>query len=125
MDDREKKRLTQRALLGDREAQERLTAAGVLLPCPFCGGDADVIAYDPRLLRPSRNHVYSVSCNECEMMFGWDIDYGGRYDTEYEAMLAWNTRAPILSSRELVQEKKTLLTERQKEETLPTLAKKM
>ncbi len=44
-----------------------------LKTCPFCGGDADVVAYDPRLLRPSRNHVYSVSCNDCEMMFGWDI----------------------------------------------------
>ena len=90
-----------RALLGDHEAAKRLTDAGVLVPCPFCGGDADVVAYDPRLLRPSRNHVYSVSCNDCEMMFGWDIDYGGRYDTEYEAMLAWNTRAPILSAEEM------------------------
>ena len=34
-------------------------------------------------------------------MFGWDIDYGGRYDTEYEAMLAWNTRATILSEGEM------------------------
>ena len=90
-----------RAMLGDREAAKRLTDAGVLVPCPFCGGSPDVVAYDPRLLRPSRNHVYSVSCNECEMMFGWDIDYGGRYDTEYEAMLAWNTRAPILSESEM------------------------
>lgn len=91
----------QRAMLGDHDAAVRLTGEGKLLPCPFCGGDADVVAYDPRLLRPSRNHVYSVSCNDCEMMFGWDIDYGGRYDTEYGAMLAWNTRAPILSESEM------------------------
>lgn len=90
-----------RALLGDHEASKRLSEAGVLVPCPFCGGEAEVVAYGPRLLRPSRNHVYSVSCNECEMMFGWDVDYGGRYDTEYEAMLAWNTRALILSAEEL------------------------
>lgn len=89
------------ALLGNKEAAKRLTEAGVLVPCPFCGGEAEVVAYGPRLLRPSRNHVYSVSCNECEMMFGWDVDYGGRYDTEYEVMLAWNTRAPILSAEEL------------------------
>lgn len=91
----------ERAMLGDRAAQERITERGELLPCPFCGGDADVVAYDPRLLRPSRNHVYSVSCNECEMMFGWDIDYGGRYDTEYEAMFAWNTRAPLLTPEQI------------------------
>ena len=90
-----------RALLGDHEASKRLTDAGVLVPCPFCGGEAEVVAYGPRLLRPSRNHVYSVSCNECEMMFGWDVDYGGRYGTEYEAMLAWNTRALILSAEEM------------------------
>jgi Lar family restriction alleviation protein len=89
------------ALLGNKEAAKRLTEAGVLVPCPFCGGEAEVVAYGPRLLRPSRNHVYSVSCNECEMMFGWDVDYGGRYDTEYEVMLAWNTRAPILSAKEM------------------------
>ena len=89
------------ALLGNKEAAKRLTEAGVLVPCPFCGGEAEVVAYGPRLLRPSRNHVYSVSCNECEMMFGWDVDYGGRYDTEYEAMLAWNTRALILSAEEM------------------------
>ena len=95
MDDKTK------ALLGDHEAAKRLTDAGVLLPCPCCEGEAEVVAYGPRLLRPSRNHVYSVSCNECEMMFGWDVDYGGRYDTEYEVMLAWNSRAPILSEEEM------------------------
>ena len=26
-----------RALLGDHEASKRLSEAGVLLPCPFCG----------------------------------------------------------------------------------------
>lgn len=89
------------ALLGSKEAALRLTDAGVLLGCPFCGGDPEIVTYDPRLLRPSRNHVYSVSCNECEMMFGWDIDYGGRFDTEDEARLAWNTRVPILSAEEM------------------------
>ena len=29
----------QRALLGDHEAAKRLTEAGVLVPCPFCGGE--------------------------------------------------------------------------------------
>ena len=34
-------------------------------------------------------------------MFGWDIDYGGQFDTVAEARLAWNTRAPILSAEEM------------------------
>ena len=29
----------QAALLGDHEAARRLTEAGVLVPCPFCGGN--------------------------------------------------------------------------------------
>jgi hypothetical protein len=35
------------------------------------------------------------------MMFGWDIDYGGRFDTEEQARLAWNTRAPLLTAEEI------------------------
>ena len=30
------------ALRGDKEAANRLTEKGVLLPCPFCGNDAVV-----------------------------------------------------------------------------------
>ena len=37
------------ALLGDKEAARRLTEAGVLLPCPFCGADANIVAYDESL----------------------------------------------------------------------------
>ena len=33
------------AMLGNKEAARRLTEAGVLLPCPFCNGNAD-IEYD-------------------------------------------------------------------------------
>ena len=84
-----------RALLGDHEAAKRLTEQGVLLGCPWCGGEVSIVNYDPRLYRPSRNHTYAIACYECEIMFGWDIDYGGRFDTEAEARLAWNTRAAV------------------------------
>lgn len=43
------------ALLGDKEAAKRVTLDGELIPCPFCGGDADVVAYDvimDRILSP-------------------------------------------------------------------------
>ena len=32
----------EKALFGDHEAAKRLTDAGVLLPCPCCGGNARV-----------------------------------------------------------------------------------
>lgn len=93
--------LEQRDLLGNHEASKRLTDAGVLLACPFCGSAVNIVAYDPRLYRPSRNHTYSIACYECDMMFGWDIDYGGRFDTEEQDRLAWNTRAPLLTAEEI------------------------
>ena len=34
--------LVRRALLGDRESQEECTKQGIVLPCPFCGGEAEL-----------------------------------------------------------------------------------
>lgn len=74
------------AQLGDKEAAKRLTDAGMLLPCPFCKKLNAV-------LNCSRfNHW--IFCYEC----GAD---GPNTTNEYEARLAWNTRAPILSEIEL------------------------
>lgn len=75
-----------RAPLGDYEAAKRLTDAGVLVPCPWCNGS-----------RKETNNSkvgYWVFCIEC----GAD---GPTADNEYEARLAWNTRAPILSFEQM------------------------
>ena len=63
-----------------------------LLRCPFCGGEVYVAKIEPRLYRPSCNHPYSVVCYNCDLFFGYDGDYGGEYDTEAEAIEAWNRR---------------------------------
>ena len=75
----------ERALLGDREAQEVITARGELLRCPWCGGEARVVGVG--------KWRYAV-CKKCtiEGPVKMDID---------EARLAWNTRAPILTPEEL------------------------
>lgn len=76
-----------RALLGDHEAAKRLTDEGVLVPCPWCNGNK----------KKETNHSqvgFWVFCIEC----GADGPTAGN---EYEARLAWNTRAPILSKSEL------------------------
>ena len=75
-----------KATLGDHEAAKRLTEAGVLLPCPGCGGDNLVERY-----------VCGDNFMDCKTC-GWT---GPMKDSSEEARLAWNTRAPILSEREM------------------------
>ena len=68
-----------------------------LLPCPFCGGKAEIreVDYDPEW-HPTYNDpdsggdapVYVISCKSCEA----GIKY--KYK-ESEAVQAWNTRKPI------------------------------
>lgn len=80
--------LEQRALLGDHEAARQLTDAGVLLQCPFCGGDA-MVEYDT--MEPFE---YAVFCGDCGVMPTASED-------ERVARLAWNTRAPVLKDEEM------------------------
>ena len=97
------------ALLGDHEAAKRLTDAGVLAPCPWCGGTPKVTTFD-------RWIVYECACGETKTYPGYIQtkespvlasapesvvkEYYHR-DADIEARLAWNTRAPILSKREM------------------------
>ena len=76
------------ALLGSKEAAMRLTDAGALVPCPFCGGEP-MVEYDT--MEPFE---WAVFCGDCGVMPATSED-------EQVARLAWNTRAPILSAREM------------------------
>ena len=76
------------ARLGNKDAAKRLTEAWVLVPCPFCGGEA-MVEYDT--IEPFE---YVVFCGDCGVMTTTSED-------EQVARLSWNTRAPILSKREM------------------------
>ena len=76
-----------KALLGDHEEARRLTDAGVLVPCPGCRDNSSVG------IRYVCGDHFGL-CGTC----GWT---GPFRNTEYDARLAWNTRAPILSEREM------------------------
>ena len=78
----------ERALLGDREAQEAITARGELLPCPFCGADA-MIEYDT--INPFE---YAVFCGDCGVMTTTSED-------ENIARREWNHRAPLLTPTQM------------------------
>lgn len=78
---------TEKALLGDREAAKRLTDAGVLVPCPMCGKPGVLHSIDS-------NKTFFACCPVCGLMTR-------AYKGHEKARLAWNTRAPILSEREM------------------------
>ena len=75
-----------KALLGDKEAAKRLTEKGVLLEC--CGA--------PPVVHNFGALGWAVACGR-----NGHIHNTSFCDSECEARLAWNTRAPILSAEEI------------------------
>jgi Lar family restriction alleviation protein len=59
-----------------------------LKPCPFCGGkvyidNEDCYGYE---------HIdFFVHCDNCSLQFG----FASQFETEEDAVKAWNTRKPI------------------------------
>lgn len=47
-----------RALLGDRQAQEECTRKGIVLACPFCGGDFDA-EFNGVMFKMERTNLYA------------------------------------------------------------------
>ena len=79
------------AMLGDHEAAKRLTDAGVLVPCAFCKGEVRRVI--------GIGGLNFFKCKKCGAVVSFDNDY---YNThKNDAIRAWNTRAPILSSKEM------------------------
>lgn len=65
-----------------------------LLPCPFCGGEAEIIESDYGMYLTG----YAIYCGKCCLKLGVTGRLGEAYewspvfDTEAEAIAAWNTR---------------------------------
>lgn len=72
--------LERRALLGDKTAQEECTDKGIILPCPFCGGSAELIEKD---------RLYSVACKDGTCIAS---DIHPEYGETMVAISDWNTR---------------------------------
>ena len=68
------------ALLGDKDAQERITERGELLECPFCGGEVE----------EQDNWIFCTNCG-----VGYE-----EFNPEASKEL-WNRRAPILTETQL------------------------
>ena len=54
-----------------------------LKPCPFCGGEADILEHQFEGFSPT----YGVTCLDC------NCETYQFFDTEDEAIAAWNRRA--------------------------------
>lgn len=70
------KELIRRALLGDKEAQEECTAKGIVLPCPFCGNEKNII---------SNWGMFRCWCSHCKAKSEDTL-------TQHDALKAWNSR---------------------------------
>ncbi len=82
--------LEQRALLGDHEAAKRLTEAGVMLPCPWCGETPKVHSFQ------RKKELFAPTYIECGCGIRTRI-----FGNIKRAVGFWNTRAPILSAEEM------------------------
>lgn len=70
--------MIRRAMLGDHDAAARLTDAGVLIPCPFCGGEEIAVG------------SLWAFCDNCH-------SYGMLSSKHDNVVRDWNTRAPLLT----------------------------
>lgn len=72
----DEKELIRRALMGDKQAQEECTEKGIVLPCPFCGNENNII---------SNWGMFRVWCPHCKAKSEDTL-------TTRDALKSWNTR---------------------------------
>ena len=92
------------AMLGDQDAAKRLTDAGVFIPCAHCGNIDDLrFTLQFKKDRKKRCGIYydicTIRCNCCSASV--QQAGAGRKLAEKNALLMWNTRAPILSESDM------------------------
>lgn len=76
----------QKAMLGDKQAQERVTERGEMLPCPICGGTDVKMCYVMGDLW--------FQCNKCGCGCGFR-------SSEKAARKDWNTRPAMLTPEQI------------------------
>ena len=79
------KELIRRALLGNPEAQKKCTEKGVVLICPCCKSDAELITETANFTGEPERDFHTVRCKSCFLKTGL-------YKTQRDALHKWNTR---------------------------------
>lgn len=84
----DEKELIRRALLGDKQAQEKCTAQGIVLPCPCCCASVDIVcvpAHEHKILDlPAYQGGCFIECTGCT--------YAISGENKKEVLKAHNTR---------------------------------
>lgn len=85
----------QKAMLGDKEAAEKLECKFDLLPCPYCGGEA----------RLSVTYGIKVFCSNCgcstEAKTDPEFWIDGQYNAVEHVIKIWNNRPQILTKEQI------------------------
>lgn len=69
--------LVRKALMGNKQAQEECTAEGIVLPCPFCGGN--------KIKTPYVCGDHFIECSSCHSA-------SNMVSSRKQALKLWNTR---------------------------------
>lgn len=102
----------QKALLGDREAQERVTERGELLPCPCCGGEAVFHTRERMMHGEKLGWIFEIMCKKCNfamagkpcelsLVLGRNCEICFVKDERNDAMERWNHRPALLKPEQI------------------------
>lgn len=79
------KELIRRALTGDKKAQEECTAKGIVLPCPCCKNESELLTEEGAFNGETPRQLYYIRCKSCFLR-------SGLYTSKIAALNKWNTR---------------------------------
>lgn len=77
--------LERRALLGDAEAQRECTEKGIVLICPCCKNESELLVEEGAFDGEAPRQLYYIRCKSCFLQ-------SGLYTSKIAALNKWNTR---------------------------------
>ena len=80
--------LERRALLGDKQAQEECTEKGIVLTCPCCKNESELLVEEGAFDGEAPRQLYYIRCKSCFLQ-------SGLYTSKIAALNKWNTRSAL------------------------------
>lgn len=102
--------ISKKAMMGDKEAAERLTDRGELLQCPCCGGEARfkiLMVHEQEYVIELEFHI---ACSDCDLhtetyfmsvVLCGNGGIGILRDKRKDAKRDWNTRPQLLTKEQI------------------------